>query len=54
MKLAQLALAIQEKLLFLPATIRGPHRNCEKQVPFIARVVDWEKRKELFRALELD
>jgi DNA invertase Pin-like site-specific DNA recombinase len=52
MQLAQLAPDIQEQLLFLPPTIEGPDRVFERNVRSLARVLDWEKQKELFRILE--
>ena len=51
MRLAQLAPEIQEQLLFLPCTMQGPDRVVEKQLRYIAGIIDWEKQKELFRAL---
>src|SRR3954453_7084388 len=52
MQLTQLAPEIQEQVLFLPPTLEGPDRMFERQVRLIARVVDWEKQKELFRAFQ--
>ena len=43
---------IQEHVLFLPATLEGPDRVFERQLRSIARVMDWKKQKELFRAFE--
>ncbi|MFL6352321.1 MAG: recombinase family protein [Bryobacteraceae bacterium] len=50
MMLANLAPAIQEALLFLPKTVRGPDRVTEKQLRHIARTVDWEAQQRLFRS----
>src|SRR3954462_6697778 len=52
MQLAQLAPEIQEQVLFLPPTLEGPDRMFERQVRLIARVMDWEKQKELFRTFQ--
>ena len=52
MQLAQLAPEIQEQVLFLPPTLEGPDRVFERQVRLIARVIDWEKQKELFCAFQ--
>src|SRR3954464_2477506 len=52
MQLAQLAPDIQEQLLFLPPTVEGPDRLFERNVRSVARVIDWEKQKELFRSFE--
>ena len=51
MQLAQLSPAIQEQLLFLPPTVEGPDRLFERNLRSVARVLDWEKQKELFRTL---
>src|SRR4051794_41114731 len=48
MQLAQLAPDIQEQLLFLPPTLEGPDRMFERNLRVVARVIDWEKQKELF------
>ena len=50
--MAQLAPEIQEKLLFLPPTLEGPDRVFERHLRFLASLVDWNKQKELFRAIE--
>jgi hypothetical protein len=52
MQLAQLAPEIQEQVLFLPPTLEGHDRMFERQVRLIARVIDWEKQKELFRTFQ--
>ena len=52
MQLAQLAPDIQEQVLFLPPTLEGPDRVFESQLRGIARVIDWDKQKELFRTLQ--
>ena len=52
MQLAQLAPDLQEQLLFLPPTVEGPDRLFERNVRSVARVIDWEKQKELFRIFE--
>jgi DNA invertase Pin-like site-specific DNA recombinase len=52
MQLTQLAPEIQEEVLFLPPTPAGPDRVFERQVRGIARGIDWEKQKELFRTLQ--
>jgi hypothetical protein len=52
MQLAQLAPDIQEQLLFLPPTLEGPDRMFERNVRVVARVIDWEKQKELFRTFQ--
>ena len=52
MQLAQLAPDLQEQLLFLPPTVEGPDRLFERNVRSVARVIDWEKQKELFRSFE--
>src|SRR3954468_16041275 len=52
MQLTQLAPEIQEQVLFLPPTLEGPDRVFERQVRLIARVIDWEKQKELFRTFQ--
>jgi hypothetical protein len=54
MQLAQLAPEIKEKLLFLPPTLVGPDRVFERHLRFLAKVVDWEKQKQLFRAFEAE
>ena len=56
LNLLHLAPAIQESLLFLPGTVAGRDRVTEKRVRDIARVVDWERQRAMFRVLmgELD
>ena len=49
MQLAQLAPEIQEQVLFLPPTLDGPDPVLERRLRSIARVLDWEQQKELFR-----
>jgi hypothetical protein len=48
--LTNLAPAIQEALLFLPKTVRGPDRIAENRLRAIASLVDWEKQVERFRS----
>jgi hypothetical protein len=48
--LANLAPAIQEALLFLPKTLRGPDRITENRLRGIASLVDWEAQIQLFRS----
>jgi site-specific DNA recombinase len=48
--LTNLAPAIQEALLFLPKTIRGPDRITENRLRPIARLVDWQVQVERFRS----
>jgi hypothetical protein len=45
-----LAPAIQEALLFLPKTVRGPDRITENRVRDIASLVDWDAQIQLFRS----
>src|SRR3982751_552746 len=52
MQLAQLAPEIQEQVLFLPPTLEGPDRVFERQVRLIARMIDLDKQKELFRTFQ--
>jgi hypothetical protein len=52
LQLTHLAPEIQEQLLFLPPTRQGFDRVLEKHVRPLARVVDWQKQKQLFRAIE--
>ena len=47
--LANLAPAIQEALLFLPKTVRGPDRITENRLRDIVGLVDWEAQIQLFR-----
>jgi len=48
--LLNLAPTIQEALLFLPKTVRGPDRITENRLRAIARLVDWEMQLERFRS----
>jgi site-specific DNA recombinase len=50
MKLVQLAPDIQEQLLFLPHTVRGPDPVFERQLRSIADVTDWHEQRQLFRS----
>ena len=50
MKLIQLAPDIQEQLLFLPQTVRGPDPVFERQLRSIADVIDWDEQRQLFRS----
>jgi hypothetical protein len=50
LRLTNLAPAIQEALLFLPKTVRGPDRITENRVRAIASLVDWEAQIQLFRS----
>ena len=52
LQLTHLAPEIQEQLLFLPPTRQGFDRALEKHVRSLTRVVDWQKQKQLFRAIE--
>ena len=49
--LTNLALAIQEELLFLPTTVQGRDRLYEKQLREIASIADWDRQRQLFRSL---
>jgi hypothetical protein len=51
MKLVQLALDIQEQLLFLPPSVRGPDPVFERHLRSIADVMDWNEQRQLFRSL---
>jgi len=51
MRLAELAPAIQEELLFLPKTITGPDRISERALREIAKIIDWKRQIESFRSL---
>jgi hypothetical protein len=51
MALLHLAPAIQEALLFLPNSLRGPERVTEKSLRTIAELVDWERQLTLFRTV---
>jgi hypothetical protein len=48
--LANLAPTIQEALLFLPRTVCGADCVTENRLRRIARLVDWEAQKRLFRS----
>jgi Resolvase, N terminal domain/Recombinase zinc beta ribbon domain/Recombinase len=48
--LTNLAPAVQEALLFLPKTVRGPDRITEHRLRGIACLVDWKAQMERFRA----
>jgi hypothetical protein len=48
--LTNLAPTIQEALLFLPKTVRGPDRITENRLRGIASLVDWEAQIQLFRS----
>jgi hypothetical protein len=50
LRLANLARAIQEALLFLPKTLTGPDRMTENRLRAIASLVDWEAQMQLFRS----
>jgi site-specific DNA recombinase len=52
LQLNHLAPEIQEQLLFLPPTRQGSDRLLERHVRSLARVLDWRKQKQLFRALQ--
>jgi hypothetical protein len=52
LQLNHLAPEIQEQLLFLPPTRQGSDRLLERHVRSLARVVDWRKQKQLFRAVQ--
>jgi site-specific DNA recombinase len=51
LRLADLAPAIQEEILFLPRTVRGTDRVTEKSLREISSVVDWELQLKQFRSL---
>jgi hypothetical protein len=51
MHLSDLAPEIQEQLLFLPKTLSGPDRFTEEALRQVARSIDWEWQKKLFRTL---
>jgi DNA invertase Pin-like site-specific DNA recombinase len=51
MKLVQLAPDIQEQLLFLPPSVRGPDPVFERHLRSIADVMDWNEQRQLFRSL---
>jgi hypothetical protein len=48
--LTNLAPAIQETLLFLPKTLKGPDRISENRLRDIAGLVDWEMQIQVFRS----
>jgi hypothetical protein len=48
--LTNLAPAIQEALLFLPKTLRGPDRITENRLRAIASLIDWDAQIQLFRS----
>jgi len=50
LRLTNLAPAIQEALLFLPKTLRGPDRITENRLRGIASLVDWDAQIQLFRS----
>jgi site-specific DNA recombinase len=50
-QLTHLAPDIQEELLFLPPTRRGPDPLLERHLRALARLVDWEAQKQRFRAV---
>jgi len=52
MRLTELAPQIQEELLFLPKTIRGPDPITEKALRDITRSIDWEWQKKKFAELK--
>ena len=51
MQLIQLAPDIQEQLLFLPPSVRGPDLVFERHLRSIADVMDWDEQRQLFRSL---
>ncbi len=51
MNLLQLAPDIQEDILFLPRTVRGRDLLQLRQLQPIAAVLDWQKQRQLWRAL---
>ena len=52
LQLTYLAPEIQEQLLFLPPTRQGFDRVLEKHVRGVARTVDWQTQRQLFRSLQ--
>ena len=48
--LTNLAPAIQETLLFLPKTLRGPDRITENRLRGIASLIDWNAQIRRFRS----
>jgi DNA invertase Pin-like site-specific DNA recombinase len=50
MGLTELAPSIQEELLFLPRTVQGRDRIHETELREIAKVIDWEQQRKLFRS----
>ena len=51
LRLLDLAPSIQEQLLLLPPTMNGVDPVTERDVRALARVVDWERQQNEFRAL---
>jgi hypothetical protein len=51
LKLVRLAPDIQEQLLFLPPSVRGPDLLFERNLRSIADLMHWEEQRELFRSL---
>jgi hypothetical protein len=51
LQLTHLAPEIQEQLLFLPPSRRGPDPLLERHLRAVARVVDWEGQQQRFRVL---
>ena len=51
MNLLQLAPDIQEQILFLPQTVRGPDPIHLHQLQPIARVLEWQRQRQLWRDL---
>jgi hypothetical protein len=50
LRLTNLAPAIQEALLFLPKSVRGPERITENRLRGIASLVDWDAQIQRFRS----
>ena len=51
MELTELAPAIQEELLFLPKTMQGSDYIHERALRPIAKQIDWEQQRRLFRSV---
>jgi site-specific DNA recombinase len=51
LQLTHLAPDIQEQLLFLPPTLRGPDPLLERHLRALTRLVDWEQQKQRFHTL---
>ena len=51
LRLADLAPAIQEEILFLPKTRVGTDSVTERAVREVSRVTDWDEQLKQFRAL---